>query len=86
MYPNYANTHADHFVFSSNSDQLHSMILPIDFNDFTNVWGFFLTGHKGSAVAKVSKLFKAENGEHFNVSSTSEWVQGKGSVVYSTWW
>lgn len=61
------------------------MILPIDFNDFTNVWGF-LTGHRGSAVAKVSKLFKAENGEHFNVSSTSEWVQGKGSVGCFTWW
>lgn len=41
----------------------------------------FFTGHKGSAVAKVFKLFKAENGEHFNVSSTSEWVQGKRSVV-----
>lgn len=60
------------------------MIHPIHFNDLTNVLGF-LTGHKGSAVAKVFKLFKAENGEHFNVSSTSEWVQGEGSVGYVIW-
>ncbi|KAG8145101.1 hypothetical protein E2320_013473, partial [Naja naja] len=32
-------------------------------------------GRKGSALAKVFKLFQAENGEYFNVSSTSEWVQ-----------
>ncbi|XP_032556470.1 cell migration-inducing and hyaluronan-binding protein isoform X1 [Chiroxiphia lanceolata] len=39
-------------------------------------------GHRGSAVAKVFKLFKAENGEHFNVSSTSEWVQ---DVEWTEW-
>ncbi|XP_034640368.1 cell migration-inducing and hyaluronan-binding protein isoform X1 [Trachemys scripta elegans] len=39
-------------------------------------------GHKGSAVAKVFKLFQAENGEHFNVSSTSEWVQ---DVEWTEW-
>lgn len=44
------------------------------------------TGHKGSAVAKVFKLFKAENGEYFNVSSTSEWVQGKRSVCHLIQW
>lgn len=68
------------------------LLLSIAFNDFTNwfQWFYqclgFLTGHRGSAVAKVFKLFKAENGEHFNVSSTSEWVQGKRSVGYFTRW
>lgn len=46
----------------------------------------FFTGHKGSAVAKVFKLFQAENGEYFNVSSTSEWVQGKRSVCHLIQW
>ncbi|XP_020645703.3 cell migration-inducing and hyaluronan-binding protein [Pogona vitticeps] len=32
-------------------------------------------GRGGSAVAKVFKVFQGENGEHFNVSATSEWVQ-----------
>uniref|UniRef100_G1TMU3 hyaluronoglucosaminidase n=1 Tax=Oryctolagus cuniculus TaxID=9986 RepID=G1TMU3_RABIT len=32
-------------------------------------------GHRGSAAARVSKLFKTEHGEYFNVSSSSEWVQ-----------
>ncbi|XP_044294790.1 cell migration-inducing and hyaluronan-binding protein isoform X2 [Varanus komodoensis] len=39
-------------------------------------------GRKGSAVAKVFKLFQAEDGEHFNVSSTSEWVQ---DVEWTKW-
>ncbi|KAL8197302.1 UNVERIFIED_CONTAM: hypothetical protein K2H54_019877, partial [Gekko kuhli] len=39
-------------------------------------------GFRGSAVAKVCKLFLAENGEHFNVSSTSEWVQ---DVEWTDW-
>uniref|UniRef100_A0A8D0BB02 hyaluronoglucosaminidase n=1 Tax=Salvator merianae TaxID=96440 RepID=A0A8D0BB02_SALMN len=39
-------------------------------------------GHKGSAVAKVFKLFQAENGEYFNVSVTSEWVQ---DVEWTEW-
>ncbi|XP_062998620.1 cell migration-inducing and hyaluronan-binding protein [Elgaria multicarinata webbii] len=39
-------------------------------------------GRKGSAVAKVFKLFQADNGEHFNVSSTSEWVQ---DVEWTEW-
>ncbi|XP_038623108.1 cell migration-inducing and hyaluronan-binding protein [Tachyglossus aculeatus] len=39
-------------------------------------------GHRGSASARVSKLFRAENGEHFNVSSTSEWVQ---DVEWTEW-
>ncbi|XP_067327539.1 cell migration-inducing and hyaluronan-binding protein [Anolis sagrei] len=39
-------------------------------------------GRRGSAVAKVFKVFQAENGEHFNVSSTSEWVQ---DVAWTEW-
>ncbi|XP_077774996.1 cell migration-inducing and hyaluronan-binding protein isoform X1 [Podarcis muralis] len=39
-------------------------------------------GHRGSAIAKVFKLFQADNGEHFNVSSTSEWVQ---DVEWTEW-
>uniref|UniRef100_A0A8D0H416 hyaluronoglucosaminidase n=1 Tax=Sphenodon punctatus TaxID=8508 RepID=A0A8D0H416_SPHPU len=39
-------------------------------------------GHKGSAVAKVFKLFQAENGEFFNVSSSSEWVQ---DIAWTEW-
>ncbi|KAH0620014.1 hypothetical protein JD844_014512 [Phrynosoma platyrhinos] len=39
-------------------------------------------GRKGSAVAKVFKVFQAENGEHFNVSSTSEWVQ---DIAWTEW-
>lgn len=42
-----------------------------------------LTGHKGSAAARVFKLFQTEHGEHFNVSSTSEWVQGE--VLEAGW-
>ncbi|KFP87173.1 Protein KIAA1199, partial [Apaloderma vittatum] len=53
----------------------------IEYQVFLLMFGFF-TGHKGSAVAKVFKLFKAENGEHFNVSSTSEWVQ---DVEWTEW-
>lgn len=36
-----------------------------------------LTGHGGSAAARVFKLFRSEHGEYFNVSSSSEWVQGE---------
>ncbi|KAM7330553.1 hypothetical protein ACRRTK_009742 [Alexandromys fortis] len=39
-------------------------------------------GHKGSAAARVFKLFQTEHGEHFNVSSTSEWVQ---DVEWTEW-
>ncbi|XP_075063895.1 cell migration-inducing and hyaluronan-binding protein isoform X2 [Mixophyes fleayi] len=39
-------------------------------------------GSRGSAVARVHKLFQAENGEHFNVSSGSEWVQ---DVEWTQW-
>uniref|UniRef100_A0ACB8E5Q7 Uncharacterized protein n=1 Tax=Sphaerodactylus townsendi TaxID=933632 RepID=A0ACB8E5Q7_9SAUR len=39
-------------------------------------------GYRGSAVAKVFKLFQADNGEYFNVSSTSEWVQ---DVEWTGW-
>jgi len=36
-----------------------------------------LIGHHGSAAARVFKLFRTEHGELFNVSSSSEWVQGE---------
>lgn len=36
-----------------------------------------LAGHRGSAAARVFKLFRSEHGEYFNVSSSSEWVQGE---------
>ncbi|XP_021502953.1 cell migration-inducing and hyaluronan-binding protein isoform X2 [Meriones unguiculatus] len=39
-------------------------------------------GHKGSAAARVFKLFQTEHGEHFNVSSSSEWVQ---DVEWTDW-
>ncbi|XP_069480269.1 cell migration-inducing and hyaluronan-binding protein [Ambystoma mexicanum] len=39
-------------------------------------------GRKGSAVAKVFKLFQADNGEHFNVSSVSEWIE---DVEWTEW-
>ncbi|XP_035317838.1 cell migration-inducing and hyaluronan-binding protein isoform X1 [Cricetulus griseus] len=39
-------------------------------------------GHRGSAAARVFKLFQTEHGEHFNVSSTSEWVQ---DVEWTEW-
>ncbi|ETE66717.1 hypothetical protein L345_07499, partial [Ophiophagus hannah] len=39
-------------------------------------------GRKSSALAKVFKLFQAENGEYFNVSSTSEWVQGEAFLLW----
>ncbi|KAM4676367.1 cell migration-inducing and hyaluronan-binding protein isoform 1-T2 [Discoglossus pictus] len=39
-------------------------------------------GSRGSAVATVHKLFQAENGEHFNVSSVSEWIQ---DVEWTEW-
>ncbi|MEE6503772.1 hypothetical protein FKM82_004942, partial [Ascaphus truei] len=39
-------------------------------------------GSRGSAVAKVHKLFRAANGEYFNVSSASEWVQ---DVEWTDW-
>ncbi|XP_074151347.1 cell migration-inducing and hyaluronan-binding protein [Sminthopsis crassicaudata] len=39
-------------------------------------------GHRGSAAARVFKLFRTENGEHFNVSSSSEWVQ---DVEWTEW-
>nr|XP_005989659.1 PREDICTED: cell migration-inducing and hyaluronan-binding protein [Latimeria chalumnae] len=39
-------------------------------------------GSKASAVAKVSKLFQAETGEYFAVSSKSEWVQ---DVEWTEW-
>ncbi|KAB1256997.1 Cell migration-inducing and hyaluronan-binding protein [Camelus dromedarius] len=41
-----------------------------------------LTGHRGSAAARVFKLFQTEHGEHFNVSSSSEWVQ---DVEWTEW-
>lgn len=34
-------------------------------------------GHRGSAAARVSKVFRSEHGELFSVSSSSEWVQGE---------
>lgn len=37
----------------------------------------FLPGHRGSAAARVSKVFRSEHGELFSVSSSSEWVQGE---------
>uniref|UniRef100_A0A8C8YL30 hyaluronoglucosaminidase n=1 Tax=Prolemur simus TaxID=1328070 RepID=A0A8C8YL30_PROSS len=40
------------------------------------------TGHRGSAAARVSKVFRTEHGEHFNVSSSSEWVQ---DVEWTEW-
>ncbi|XP_043846286.1 cell migration-inducing and hyaluronan-binding protein [Dromiciops gliroides] len=39
-------------------------------------------GHRGSAAARVFKLFRTESGEHFNVSSSSEWVQ---DVEWTEW-
>ncbi|OCT89718.1 hypothetical protein XELAEV_18018337mg [Xenopus laevis] len=39
-------------------------------------------GSRGSAVATVHKLFQAENGEAFNVSLTSEWIQ---DVEWTEW-
>uniref|UniRef100_A0A8D2JCJ0 hyaluronoglucosaminidase n=1 Tax=Sciurus vulgaris TaxID=55149 RepID=A0A8D2JCJ0_SCIVU len=39
-------------------------------------------GHRGSAAARVFKLFKTEHGEYFNVSSSSEWVQ---DVEWTEW-
>ncbi|XP_063781884.1 cell migration-inducing and hyaluronan-binding protein [Pseudophryne corroboree] len=39
-------------------------------------------GNRGSAVARVHKLFQAENGERFNVSLGSEWVQ---DVEWTEW-
>uniref|UniRef100_A0A8D0NG90 hyaluronoglucosaminidase n=1 Tax=Sus scrofa TaxID=9823 RepID=A0A8D0NG90_PIG len=39
-------------------------------------------GHRGSAAARVFKLFQTEHGEHFNVSSSSEWVQ---DVEWTEW-
>ncbi|XP_027427033.1 cell migration-inducing and hyaluronan-binding protein isoform X3 [Zalophus californianus] len=39
-------------------------------------------GHRGSAAARVSKVFQTEHGEHFNVSSSSEWVQ---DVEWTEW-
>lgn len=39
-------------------------------------------GSRGSAVARVHKLFQAENGEYFNVSSSSEWSQ---DVEWTDW-
>ncbi|XP_072475327.1 cell migration-inducing and hyaluronan-binding protein [Notamacropus eugenii] len=39
-------------------------------------------GHRGSAAARVFKLFRTQNGEHFNVSSSSEWVQ---DVEWTEW-
>lgn len=53
---------------------------------FWGMWGWGLrspmpplspTGHRGSAAARVSKVFQTEHGEPFNVSSSSEWVQGE---------
>lgn len=38
-------------------------------------------GHRGSAAARVFKVFQTEHGEHFNVSSSSEWVQGEESAT-----
>uniref|UniRef100_A0A8C5M721 hyaluronoglucosaminidase n=1 Tax=Leptobrachium leishanense TaxID=445787 RepID=A0A8C5M721_9ANUR len=39
-------------------------------------------GSRGAAVAKVHKLFQAENGEQFNVSLSSEWIQ---DVQWTDW-
>ncbi|XP_025774475.1 cell migration-inducing and hyaluronan-binding protein [Puma concolor] len=39
-------------------------------------------GHRGSAAARVFKVFQTEHGEHFNVSSSSEWVQ---DVEWTGW-
>ncbi|XP_044086275.1 cell migration-inducing and hyaluronan-binding protein isoform X1 [Neovison vison] len=39
-------------------------------------------GHRGSAAARVSKVFQTEHGEPFNVSSSSEWVQ---DVEWTEW-
>ncbi|KAM4039272.1 cell migration-inducing and hyaluronan-binding protein isoform 1-T2 [Anomaloglossus baeobatrachus] len=39
-------------------------------------------GSRGSAVTRVHKLFQAENGEHFNVSLSSEWAQ---DVAWTQW-
>ncbi|XP_058398578.1 cell migration-inducing and hyaluronan-binding protein isoform X4 [Diceros bicornis minor] len=39
-------------------------------------------GHRGSAAARVFKLFRSEHGELFNVSSSSEWVQ---DVEWTEW-
>ncbi|XP_043409826.1 cell migration-inducing and hyaluronan-binding protein isoform X3 [Prionailurus bengalensis] len=39
-------------------------------------------GHRGSAAARVFKVFRTEHGEHFNVSSSSEWVQ---DVEWTGW-
>ncbi|XP_003475512.1 cell migration-inducing and hyaluronan-binding protein [Cavia porcellus] len=39
-------------------------------------------GHRGSAAARVFKLFRTEHGEYFNVSSSSEWVQ---DVEWTEW-
>lgn len=36
-------------------------------------------GPRGSVAARVFKLFRSEHGEYFNVSSSSEWVQGEAS-------
>ncbi|XP_024905843.1 cell migration-inducing and hyaluronan-binding protein isoform X4 [Pteropus alecto] len=39
-------------------------------------------GHRGSAAARVSKVFRSEHGELFSVSSSSEWVQ---DVEWTDW-
>uniref|UniRef100_A0A8C0MYV9 hyaluronoglucosaminidase n=1 Tax=Canis lupus familiaris TaxID=9615 RepID=A0A8C0MYV9_CANLF len=39
-------------------------------------------GHRGSAAARVFKVFQTEHGEYFNVSSSSEWVQ---DVEWTQW-
>ncbi|XP_077630421.1 cell migration-inducing and hyaluronan-binding protein [Crocuta crocuta] len=39
-------------------------------------------GHRGSAAARVSKVFQTQHGELFNVSSSSEWVQ---DVEWTGW-
>ncbi|KAF6076944.1 cell migration inducing hyaluronidase 1 [Phyllostomus discolor] len=39
-------------------------------------------GHRGSVAARVSRLFRSEHGEYFNVSSSSEWVQ---DVEWTEW-
>ncbi|XP_032030901.1 cell migration-inducing and hyaluronan-binding protein isoform X4 [Hylobates moloch] len=39
-------------------------------------------GHRGSAAARVFKLFQTEHGEYFNVSLSSEWVQ---DVEWTEW-
>uniref|UniRef100_A0A8I3MRT3 hyaluronoglucosaminidase n=1 Tax=Canis lupus familiaris TaxID=9615 RepID=A0A8I3MRT3_CANLF len=39
-------------------------------------------GHRGSAAARVFKVFRTEHGEYFNVSSSSEWVQ---DVEWTQW-